>query len=499
MAISRTLSLKILNFAWLLAIIIENSLQKSLLPSSLLQSGGSGEFGYSVSFYGNFLIIGSPGYQSNQGCCYIDFNSGNSFQTISASDGISGDKFGSSVSMFGNYVAVGANSKNSSQGSLYVFHYLNSWTQQQKFVPSDAVSGDNFGFSVSIYGNYIVAGSPNSISNQGSAYVFHYQSNSWTQQQKLVPSNGVSGDNFGSSVSIYGNYIVVGSPNSRAKQGSVYVFFNNGKWNQIQELTANNSASGDLFGTSLSIYGNYFVVGAVGSNSNAGSVYVFFYKNSWSQQAELIASGSSSFGNSLSMYGNYVLIGDMAQSIVYVFYYNGTTWLQQQTLSSGNSGNYGCSVSLYENFVLIGAYTEVTGNFLSSATTGDAYLTIITEFSYTTEAPTGPSMSSSQLTSSSTQPTSSINSNLLAIILGSVIGGVLVLTVIIIIILGIWFKRKKPTSTKNNSFHTPANTQTSFVLSEDDILVLDVIGKGSFGEVYKAKFGPFFVAVTFLF
>ena len=84
------------------------------------------------------------------------------------------DQFGMSVSISGNYAIVGAfgnDDDGSNSGSAYIFNIL-SGNQLNKFRPSDAGSGDNFGYSVSISGNYAIVGSPNDNLLKGAAYIF---------------------------------------------------------------------------------------------------------------------------------------------------------------------------------------------------------------------------------------------------------------------------------------------------------------------------------------
>ena len=98
-------------------------------------------------------------------------------------------------------------------------------------IPLLAVSqGYNAGKSVSMDNSHILIGTPkdpHSGSTSGSTYVFSESGNSWTQQAKLTPSDGKHADQFGQTVSISGNYAVIGAPLSdsgAADAGAVYVF-----------------------------------------------------------------------------------------------------------------------------------------------------------------------------------------------------------------------------------------------------------------------------------
>jgi hypothetical protein len=208
-------------------------------------------------------------------------------------------------------------------------------------------------------------------------------------------SDGAEGDYFGNSVSISGDYALVGANGdnigANASQGSAYVFFRtNGTWTQQAKLTANDGSPGDLFGLSVSISGDYALVGAygdkIGVNNYQGSAYVFVRSGTtWSQQAKLTANDGADgdfFGLSVSISGAYALIGVYADDVgvnanqgsAYVFVQSGTTWTQQARLTAndGVSGDFfGNSVSISEDYALVGAYSDAIG---ANSDQGSAYV-----------------------------------------------------------------------------------------------------------------------------
>ena len=94
---------------------------------------------------------------------------------------------------------------------------------------------------------------------------------------KITAADGAAGDLFGESVSISGDYAIVGAKGDDGT-GSAYVFKRTGtSWAQEAKLLASDGAAGDLFGWSVSISGDYAVVGAFGDDdngTNSGSAYV---------------------------------------------------------------------------------------------------------------------------------------------------------------------------------------------------------------------------------
>ena len=147
-----------------------------------------------------------------------------------------------------------------------------AWTQQQKLTASDAAAVDWFGYSVSISGDYAVVGARNHAqggnSDSGAAYVFvrSTSSDTWSQQAKLTASDVGADDEFGTSVSIDGDYAIIGAPqndDAGSNSGSAYVFVRSGTtWTQQAKLTASDEATGDKFGWSVSISGDKAIVGA---------------------------------------------------------------------------------------------------------------------------------------------------------------------------------------------------------------------------------------------
>jgi FG-GAP repeat len=119
-------------------------------------------------------------------------------------------------------------------GSAYVFVRTGEvWNQQQKVLAADAAPNDRFGFSVAISGELVVIGAPFadgvSTFDQGAVYVFARSGEVWSQREKLeASSDGELLDQFGDSVAISGEAVVVGAPTdddaAGSDQGSTYVF-----------------------------------------------------------------------------------------------------------------------------------------------------------------------------------------------------------------------------------------------------------------------------------
>ncbi len=186
-----------------------------------------------------------------------------------------GAQFGNAVAISGNTMVVGArfDSTTASQaGAAFVF-VLNgtTWTQQAKLLASDGAAIDKFGQSVAIGGDTIVVGAYQAnapLSNGGAAYVFVRSGTTWTQQQKLTAGDGTADDEFGNSVAIKGDTVVVGAHfadlPSNSAAGSAYRFTRSGTvWTEVQKLIPTGATlGGNQFGESLAVSGDKLVVGS---------------------------------------------------------------------------------------------------------------------------------------------------------------------------------------------------------------------------------------------
>jgi hypothetical protein len=365
---------------------------------------------------------------------------------LKASNTDADDRFGVSVAISGNTVVVGANGESSSAtgvdgdqginsaaaaGAAYVFvRTAGVWSQQAYLKASNAEAFDRFGSSVAISGDTIVVGaqfegsaatgvdgdqSDNSAAQSGAVYVFVRSADVWSQQAYIKASNTDVVDNFGWSVAVSGDTIVVGSPNeesaatgidgdqsdnSTRATGAVYVFVRHaGAWSQHAYLKGSNTGRDDSFGSSVAVDSDTIVVGthredsaATGIDGDqsdnsvaaAGAAYVFVRNaGTWSQQAYLKASNTDaidSFGWSVAISGDTIVVsapdedsgatgidgdqGDNSASragAAYVFVRNAGAWSQQAYLKASNAewnDKFGHCVAISDDTIVVSALAE---------------------------------------------------------------------------------------------------------------------------------------------
>ena len=362
--------------------------QAKLLPAPYVRRGtgsnNSLNYGQSVSVDGNRALVGALGLgleSRGKGAAYVyDWvNQEWQLTAILQSDDITNeDFFGGEVLLSGNLAFVNMTGGTTDlPGAVYVFEFDGqNWTQKQKIMAQGVVNSDNFGGSLSKSGGQLMIGAWGTDSLKGSVFVFEYNGSEWQETQELTANDGVAHDWFGYSVSVSGNFALVGAHNDDGESGAAYVFeYDGSSWTQTDKFTASDVNINDWFGFSVSLSGNRAVVGASNDDSGRGSAYVFeFNGTDWIQTRKLIADDGQSddrFGVSVDQFGDFVLIGAPGYAIdstlggVYLFEYNGSDWNQTLTFtnSAGNLGNeFGNSVSFNADHVFISTLTGVIQN-----------------------------------------------------------------------------------------------------------------------------------------
>jgi hypothetical protein len=286
--------------------------QSKLAGSSTIAND---RFGSSLGVDGSTTITGAP-FSSVRtqfaGAAYVHVLQGTAWNeqaTLTASDAALVDFFGNSVDVDGDTAVVGAYASNTGgtdAGAAYVFTRTGTtWTQQAKLVASDPTPNAQFGYSVAIDGDTIVVGSPfadpTGLLDAGTAYVFTRSGTVWTEQARLAATAPVAGDLLGVSVAIDVDTIVAGAPATNGNgidSGSAVVYTRSaGTWAVQGSLTAADAAAADYFGYSVALAGDVVAVGTPFDDDqgvDSGSAYVDSrIAGVWGQDAKLLPSTPS--------------------------------------------------------------------------------------------------------------------------------------------------------------------------------------------------------------
>ena len=262
--------------------------------------------------------------------------------------------------------------------------YAQTWNEIIMLTASDLAESDQFGVSVAIDGDRAIVGSHKDYSDDpyavdaGSAYIFELSGGVWSETQKLTASERFGMARFGSSVSISGTRVVVGSPLDHGVLedcGSAYIFdlSEEGEWIETQKLTASDPGAYNRFGESVSIDGDRVIIGCNKSSDDgslSGSAYIFDLSDEgvWVETQKLTASDAEAidhFGNSVSIDGDRAIIGsfynddDGAQSgSAYIFDLSGGVWIETQKITASDASEdnqFGACVSIFEDRAIVGA------------------------------------------------------------------------------------------------------------------------------------------------
>ncbi len=143
-----------------------------------------------------------------------------------------------------------------------------------------ATDDDEFGAPVAVSGKTAVVGAYGTSSGAGAAYIYVNGTTGWptTPTTTLSNSGGTADEYFGGSVAVSGTTAVVGAPSNGSQKGKAYIYVKGASgWPTTPTSKQKDPAatSGDYFGGSVAVSGKTAIVGADGTDSNGGSVYIY--------------------------------------------------------------------------------------------------------------------------------------------------------------------------------------------------------------------------------
>jgi len=343
-------------------------------------------FGVSVAIEGEYAVVGARDDDGEKGSAYVFKKENNLWEfdkKLTASDGLGGDWFGITVAIKNQTVFVGAdaddNENGVNAGSVYIYSKINgNWEQTQKLIASDGVSNDYFGRYIAADTDIIVVGAYYDDNISGSAYIFTKVSNDWIEETKLVASDRAPGDYFGVSAAIRDDYLVIGAYRDDNENGddsgSAYIFQKTYKgWSQQSKLIASDGIASDRFGISVTINENNIFVGAYYANSFTGAAYLFSQiESDWIETAKITASDASQnqlFGRSISINDSTLIIGapgdNSNQGAAYIFQYYNNSWIEIQKIISRDgdvSDHFGYQLAHHDDHAIVGAFGDDNSN-----------------------------------------------------------------------------------------------------------------------------------------
>lgn len=242
---------------------------------------------------------------------------------------------------------------------------------------------DFFGKSCNIDGNRLVVGAfASTTTRPGSAHVFELQNGVWTQTARLLPSDGLAGDEFGNSVGISGDALIVGSEfndnPAGSNAGAAYVFERglDGRWLEKQKIQPLDARQSHHFGEYVAIEGTVAVIGCrfdsqVGNNAGAAYVFERGLDGVWAQTAKLIGSGAKRndlSADTVAIGGGRIVMSSYRSDAsgphsgsAYLFEKVNGKWTQTAQLAANDgAGELSRGVAIHGDRVVLGARLEST-------------------------------------------------------------------------------------------------------------------------------------------
>ena len=301
-------------------------------------------------------------------------------QLIDKPNGKTLDAFGRRVAISGDRAAVSADAENS-MGAVYAYELDgDSWTLAQKVLPADLEFLDRFGFSLVMEGSTMIVGNPrddDQAADSGSVVVFEHDGAQWAEITELTPSVGVELGQFGWSLALDGDVLVVGAIGDESpgenNTGAAWVFRHDGtEWVEEQRLSVPGLDDFDELGFAVAVDGDDVFVAAVnddGVGIDSGAVYTFSYDGvEWNEGQKLVSgdiAGGDWFGWALDVDGDLLAVSapqhDAAaenSGALYFFERPGGVWVESDKIVPDGAGafeNFGWSVDLEGPRMVVGA------------------------------------------------------------------------------------------------------------------------------------------------
>lgn len=359
------------------------------VPGQLAGASGSATMGSTVAVDGQRIVAGAPAEMQaglRPGAAFVYERSSGTWASAArllASDGQHQDKFGSSVGVSGDWLVVGAPGRDSiatGMGAAYVFEWTGTaWAERQELLPPDGAANDQFGAAVAIAGDRLVVGAPTHdlpAGNAGGAYLYQRSGATWSLAKILSPLALQAGDNFGTSVAISGDRVVVGAPRDDGAwtdRGLAYLFeYDGSDWPVVTELVPDSNSYIETAGSAVAIDGEVIVVGAHsmdGVVASSGGAHVYERVNgTWSEVKRLYvrdAAVSDWLGWSVAVRGDRILLGALNSDpgvtdagAAYLWLRDWDGWRQAQKIWASDAtylDGFGSGVGLGADFAAIGA------------------------------------------------------------------------------------------------------------------------------------------------
>src|SRR6185503_19755287 len=179
----------------------------------------SDQMGFAVTRVGKNIAVSDPNDNlalPGAGAVYIyDGTTGQLLRTLRGT--ASFDRFGQSLAAFGDLLLIGAPSAQNftggpRTGNVYIYEGSTGRFLGNLFVPNGG-GGEEFGSSMSVVGEEVIVGAPGDnpffTGNVGAAYRFNILTHDSLTQYYLTAATAAVGDRFGAAVAASGDRVFI--------------------------------------------------------------------------------------------------------------------------------------------------------------------------------------------------------------------------------------------------------------------------------------------------
>ncbi len=200
--------------------------------------------------------------------------------------------------------------------------------------------------------------------------IYELSQNLWQETAIITPTGAITNSrnvDFGEALDLNGDQLAVGSPNdddaglTTFSAGAVYVFEKqNGAWQQVQKIPHNMPNPRRDFGRSVAIEGDHLVVAAPHGGSNPTNLftsYTVFFKydgTTWVRGQQLQTVPTDNYINHTVKIDNQVALIGFTNDGVYMYGFDGNQWIYGNKFSISGS-NFATSMDFKQNAFLVGA------------------------------------------------------------------------------------------------------------------------------------------------
>ena len=260
------------------------------VPSLQAQTFRSAEpaeagFGAAVAIGNGEVFVAEAANRFRPGIVYLYRKANDGSWTeqaqLTGSESALRDQFGRAIAVDGSTLMISSQSRDSgAAGMVHIFTRGSGgdWTETGWIKAPGGTPEEQFGASLALAGDDLMVGAPMHADGKGAIYRFHRTGGTWAPVGMLMDAEGEAGDRLGSAMTLSGPHLIAGIPMADSARGGVVHFHNTGNgWIQGPVPAVEGLAPGSRFGSAVAIRGNHIWIGAPagGRSGGPGAVHGF--------------------------------------------------------------------------------------------------------------------------------------------------------------------------------------------------------------------------------